>query len=76
MRLFVAIFVAVMFLSAAFRPNLLPFIWGGALPVWWVILWRWRCWNCGDRLMKDGASHLEMNASGPVKHKTCGADLR
>jgi len=62
------------------RPDWLPFLWAAFMPVWLVLLWRLRCWNCRQRLMKDGAAHIEWR--GPrwfrwniARHKTCGAEL-
>lgn len=45
-----------------------------------IPLARLRCWNCGERLLKDGGSHIEYCRTGVVtwdmcRHKTCGAEL-
>lgn len=74
-------FMIVLFVAAALRPSVMLFLWGSFLPIWAALLWRLRCWNCGDRLLRDGGSHLEMCRTGVVRwdmcrHKTCGADLR
>ncbi|MBU6268696.1 MAG: hypothetical protein KGN34_14210 [Sphingomonadales bacterium] len=76
MRLYVAAFTVLMFALAVLHPAYIPILFTVFLPIWSVILWRWRCWNCGERLMTAGGAFLQMDASGPVKHKSCGADLR
>lgn len=45
-----------------------------------IPLARLRCWNCSERLLKDGGSHIEYCRTGIVtwdmcRHKTCGAKL-
>ena len=76
MTVFVALNMTLFFL----RPGWVPFLWAVFLPAWMLILWRLRCWNCQQRLMEDGAAHIEWG--GPsllkckmVRHKTCGAEL-
>lgn len=76
MGAFAVLNLATIFLNRAF----LPVIWIVFLPVWMVLLWRLRCWNCGQRLMKDGGAHIEWRGHRFSKwklarHKTCGADL-
>ena len=66
--------------SALIYPPAMIVDWVLFLPVWLVLLWRLRCWNCGERLLKDGAAHLEMCRTGRFdiemcRHKTCGASL-
>jgi len=48
MRLFVAVFTVIMLGTAAIYPRGILLEWVVFLPIWSVMLWRWRCWNCGD----------------------------
>lgn len=74
-------FMVALFATATLRPSATLFLWVIFLPIWTASLWRLRCWNCGDRLLRDGGSHLELYKIGIVRwdicrHKTCGAELR
>ena len=76
MAAFAAITVAAFF----FDRDALPWLWGAFLPVWSILLLRLRCWNCGERLMRDGAAHIEWTGNRllkgkPSRHKRCGAEL-
>ena len=76
MRLFVALFVVVMLGTATISPHWLWLDWAVFMPIWIAVLWRWRCWNCGERLLKSGGAHIEMGKNGRlIRHKTCNADL-
>ena len=80
LRLFMYTFVVAMFAAAALRPSALLFLWIVFLPVWMQLIWRLRCWNCGERLLRNGGAHLEMCKTGVLRwnmcrHKTCGAEL-
>ena len=75
-----ALFLTINLGAIFLRPDWLPFLWALFLPAWLVLLWRVRCWNCRQRLLKDGAAHIEWR--GPRlfrwkmgRHKTCGAEL-
>jgi hypothetical protein len=72
----------IVFLSISFFDQRLAFIgWLLFVACGAAILWRLRCWNCGERLLKDGGAHLGMCKTGfaswrMCRHKTCGADLK
>lgn len=70
-----AVFVAINFGAFFIRPDWLPLLWAVFMPVSLVLLWRLRCWNCQQRLLKDGAAHIEWRGSKMAHHKTCGAEL-
>jgi hypothetical protein len=71
-------FGAVMIATVAaffLYPQAMPWLWAAILPVWLVLMLRLRCWNCGERLLKDGGSHIEWKGYRLVRHKSCGAEL-
>ena len=81
LRWLMTAFMIALFASAAMRPATMPFLLAMFLPLWIVLLWRLRCWSCGDRLLRDGGAYLQMCKTGAVRwdmcrHKTCGAELR
>ncbi len=45
-----------------------------------ILMWRLRCWNCGNRLLKNAGTEIEWEKVGmidwrPCRHKACGAPL-
>jgi hypothetical protein len=73
-------FMIALFAALVLYPSAMPFLWAIFLPIWMVLLWRLRCWNCGERLLRHGGSHVEMCKTGLLRwdmcrHKTCGAEL-
>lgn len=76
MRTSVALFAITVLATAAIDMRWVWLEWAVFLPMWAVVLWRWRCWKFGERLLKSGGGHLETGKLGRlVRHKTCGADL-
>ena len=72
----VIVCLAVLAFSAVVAASL----WVGFVALIAVLIWRLRCWNCGERLLKDGAGHIEWRGSSvlkwkPARHKSCGAEL-
>ena len=73
-------FMIVACATPLLHPALQLLLWITFFPICALVLWRLRCWNCGDRLLRDGGAHLEMCKTGVLRwdmcrHKTCGADL-
>ena len=82
-RLRLIIFVAglIMLCTMPFYPRAGFAGWTVFVIMFMIPLARLRCWNCGERLLKDGGSHIEYCKTGILTwdichHKTCGAELR
>lgn len=71
----------LMFCLMPFYPRVGFIGWAAFIALFMLPLARFRCWKCGERLLKDGGSHIEYYRTGAVtwdicRHKTCGAELR
>ena len=70
-----AAFVVTTFVTFVIRPDALLWVCSALVFVWGLLIFRLRCWKCGERLMKRGGAHLQMQGPRMVRHKTCGAEL-
>jgi len=80
LRLALGVFAACLLLAAALKPVLLFPIWLVGLPVFGILLWRVRCWQCSGRLVANAGSEIRWRRDGlwdwkPCEHKRCGAPL-
>lgn len=73
------VFVLITLAASLFYAAALPWLWAGLLPIFAIFIFRLRCWNCGERLTRDGGAHIEWSRKGPFnwkrRHKRCGAEL-
>lgn len=80
LRLTLAVAVFFLFIVTPFHPDVAFIGWTAFVLLFMIPLVRLRCWNCDERLLKDGGSHIEYCRTGLVtwdmcRHKTCGAEL-
>ncbi len=80
LRLMLAGAVIVCLCVLAFSAAVAAFLWASFVALFAIVSWRLRCWNCGERLLKDGAAHIEWRRTSalkwePARHKSCGAEL-
>ena len=68
-------FLVTTFVTLMLKPDALIWVCSALVAVWGLLIFRLRCWKCGERLMKSGGAHLQMEGSRMVRHKTCGAEL-
>ena len=73
-KFFAAVMIATFAAFFLYR-EALPWLWATFLPVWMILMLRLRCWNCGERLLKDGGGHIDWNGYRLKRHKSCGAEL-
>lgn len=59
LQIFVTVFAVVVFATASAAPRWMWLEWAIFMPVWFTFLWRFRCWNCHERLIKNGGANLE-----------------